>query len=105
MAVYRGKKPSFPNFDMYVVDGARAPKESVHKKSGEPIHELFVKQAGLSENGIYGNRFPYGSTGMYAFGNGYYYFSQNGRDPEKGEFAEVVLYKATGDPKAPFERA
>ena len=103
MAVYKGKKPAFPNFNMYILDGKIAPKTGKHKKTGEDIAELFIKKQGLFEGEIYGNRFPYGSTGTYAFGNGYYYFSQNAHDDEKGEYTNVVLYKATGNPSDPFE--
>ena len=102
-AVYRGQKPEFPNYYMYVIDGAIAPRESVHKATGERIVELTLKQEGLCENGIWGNNFPYGATGIYSFGNGYYYFSENGSD-EQGQYTNVCLYRATGRADEPFEK-
>ncbi len=101
-AVYNGKKPQFPNYCMYVIDGSCAPKQSIHKSTGEPITELSLKREGLEQNGIYGNNFPLGSTGIYSFGNGYYYFSKAGSD-DNGSFSNVSLYRATNDPAAPFE--
>ena len=103
-AVYNGRKPQFPNYYMYVIDGSIAPVSSTHKSTGEPIRELSLKSAGLQKNGIYGNNFPYGATGIYAFGNGFYYFSESGCD-ENGQFTNVCLYRATNDPSDPFERA
>ena len=103
VAVYRGSKPCFPNYPMYIIDGSVTPKDSLHRATGEPIRELSLKREGLSENGIYGNNFPHGSTGIYSFGNGYYYFSESGCDGE-GQYANVWLYRATDDPTDPFVR-
>ncbi len=104
MAVYNGKKEKFPNFKMYILDGKTLPTEKIHEATGEKISTLSLKKEGLGEGEIFGNNFPYGSTGTYAFGNGYYYFSQIGNDDEKGQYTNVVLYKATGNPKNPFEK-
>lgn len=101
-AVYNGKKPQFPNYCMYVIDGVSAPQKSLHKATGEEIFELSLKREGLVQNGIYGNNFPLGSTGIYSFGNGYYYFSHSGSDSE-GNFTDLNLYRATNDPADPFE--
>lgn len=100
-AVYNGKKPQFPNYSMYVIDGKISPRQAIHRATGEGILELSLKREGLSQGEIYGNNFPLGSTGIYSFGNGYYYFSAPGRDDE-GQFTNLCLYRATGDPKDPF---
>ena len=89
---------------MYVIDGSAAPKSSIHKATGEPISELSLKREGLEKNGIFGNNFPLGSTGIYSFGNGYYYFSKAVSD-ENGNFSDVALYRATSDPADPFTLA
>lgn len=102
-AVYKGKKPEFPNYSMYVIDGASAPRESVHRATGERIVELSLKKEGLRSGEIWGNNFPYGSTGIYSFGNGYYYFSESASDGE-GQYTNVNLYRATGDAEDPFEK-
>ncbi|MBQ7761295.1 MAG: hypothetical protein IJ400_04490 [Clostridia bacterium] len=85
LAVYRGGKPQFPNYDMFFISANEKPKQSIHSAYNEEILELPV------EKGIY---FPYGSTGMYAFGNGYYYFSKQGQDKDLGQYTNVALYKA-----------
>ena len=70
---------------------------------GEEINELVLQQMGESKNGIFGYRFKYGATGMYSFGNGYYYFSQSAKDPEMGEYTNVVLYRMSNDSQNLFE--
>ena len=72
-AVYIGKKPIFANKPMYVIDGSAAPAAGALK----------VKAA---------CDFPYGQTGMCALGDGYWYFSHDGRT-EDGWFSEVVLHR------------
>ena len=74
-AVYKGKKPIFANKPMYVIDGASAPEGGALK----------VKAA---------SDFPYGQTGMCALGDGYWYFSHDGRTGD-GWFSEVVLHRYT----------
>jgi len=102
-AVYCGKKDNYPNYDMFVIDGNRTPYKSIHKAYGEEISELSLFRAGENNNGIYGYRFKYGATGVCSLGNGFYYFSQSAEDPEKGQYTNVVLYRATKDNVAPFE--
>lgn len=101
-AVYEGEKPEFPNLPMYVIDGSVPPKESVHRATGEPITELALLKKGVEKAGVYGNRFPLGSTGIYAFGNGYYYFSQSGADGN-GQYTHLHLYRLTDHEILPFE--
>lgn len=91
MAVYCGKKPQFPNRPMYIVDGHRAPSED---------GRLELLQDGIPhESGIYSWDFPLGSTGLYSFGDGYYYVSNEGREGDK-HFTHVKLYRWDG--KAPL---
>ena len=94
-AVYPGKKPQFENYSMFVIDGTRAPKVSEHDTYGEQISVLHL--CGQS-------RFPHGSTGICALGDGKYYFSEAGRDPERGQYTNVTLWRATRDADAIFER-
>ncbi len=103
VCVYKGAKPQYPNFDQFILDGKTPPKTTVHKGTGEEIQEVFLLQEGLCENGVYGNRFPYGSTGVYAFGDGRYYFSRHACDEQKGQYTVLTLYRATGDPQNPYE--
>ena len=94
LAVYRGKKAAFPNYDMFFIAGDAQPTPGVHAVYGEPILTL-----PMCSEGIY---FPYGSTGMYAFGDGRYYFSQHGSHAELGQFTNATLYRAGADGEAPF---
>lgn len=95
VAVYPGKKERYANYSMFVIDGAIAPVADVHDAYGEEISLLTL--AGQSN-------FPHGSTGMCALGDGRYYFSESGKDPERGQYTNVTLWRATGDPAVPFER-
>ncbi len=98
LAVYPGKKAAFPNYSLFVWDGARAAAPGVHRATGEPIPEVFLKTQGDAG----GSFFPYGSTGMVSLGGGLWYFSQEGRDPVRGQYTQVRLYCATGDFSLPF---
>ncbi len=95
VAVYPGKKPQFANYSMFVIDGSKAPESCVHDAYGEQIAALTL--GGQSY-------FPYGSTGMCALGDGRYYFSESGKHEEHGQYTNVTLWRATGDPEQPFER-
>lgn len=92
LAVYEGQKEKYPNFPMYVIDGSKAPVDGV----------LTLKDTGLVEKGIPGYRFPHGSTGMIALGDGKFYFSEHCR-PEEGWSSFIRLYEFTGDPQKPFQ--
>ena len=102
LAVYPGKKPCFPNFKMYVIDGGKNPEvQPLKGLNGTEGKVLFLKEEGLCGNSIYGCRFPYGSTGMASLGNGYFYFSED--HSEKGSYSsEIRLYRYTGDAEKPF---
>ncbi|MBR5186927.1 MAG: hypothetical protein IKW18_00525 [Clostridia bacterium] len=102
LAVYPGKKPCFPNFKMYVIDGSKDPEvQPLKGLNGTEGKVLFLKEEGLCGNSIYGYRFPYGSTGMASLGNGYFYFSED--HSEKGSYSsEIRLYRYTGDTEKPF---
>ena len=95
LCVYRGSKPQYPNYDMFFISATQEPKMSVNSAYGEEILEL-----SLYNEGVY---FPYGSTGVYAFGDGYYYFSQPGYDRERGQYTKVRLYRVKDSDSEPFE--
>lgn len=103
-AVYKGKKEAYPNFDMYVIDGKQKPQETVLAGCyGETGNVLTLVQKGLFEKGVYGYRFPYGSTGMISLGDGRFYFSENYYvDGLHG--SRICLYRYTGNAEMPFEK-
>ncbi len=98
MAVYRGKKPQYPNRPMYIVDGSKAPVKAVLRgvepeQTGETLSLL---EKGLPhESGVWGWDFPLGSTGLCALGDGHYYVSHDGKC-EDGYYTHVKLYRWDG---------
>ena len=91
LAVYKGHKPTFPNYPMFVVDMKKAP---ITKDARE---YLTLSDMGILDEatGIRGIDFPYGSTGVISLGEGKYYFS---KPSEKGEewSTEISLYSFDG---------
>ncbi len=78
-AVYRGKKPQFNNYSMFLID-----LEKEHTVTGRERRYGSECAKGLD--------FEYGATGIIALGNGYYYFSQDGKN-ERGYFTNVQMYR------------
>ena len=109
MAVYKGSKPGFPNYDLYAADLSRRPFRAALE--GVPYEgkclQLHLSRQGQhdSATGISGWRFPYGSTGIQALGKGLFYLSQNFKDKATGhQGCNLCLYHWTSDPARPFER-
>jgi len=101
-AVYRGQKEEYPNFDMYVIAGGQTPQTAVLPGYGDtPRKVLQLAQKGLSEKGIYGYRFAYGSTGMISLGDGRFYFSEEHYD-NGAHSSEICLYRYTQEAEKPF---
>ena len=95
-AVYRGRKPQYPNRNMYFIDMS-APEYEKDGKTYLPLAERGVPH----ESGIYGSDFPLGATGVIALGNGYYYYSS--ASSVKGVHStKVFLHKLKGS--GDFER-
>lgn len=96
MAVYRGQKDVFPNYDLYVVDGSKAPVQRI-LPGIEP--ETEAETLALLDNGTGeqtpGWRFPYGSTGLCSLGNGRFYVSEDGRERDQF-FTQAALYRWNG---------
>lgn len=76
-AVYRGKKPEFPNYPMYFIDCEKAPQTLPLRGCGEEGQQLSLAELGHchAPSGIRGCEFPYGSTGIAALGDGLFYIS------------------------------
>ncbi|MBR6790844.1 MAG: hypothetical protein IKM31_08280, partial [Oscillospiraceae bacterium] len=102
MAVYNGKKEQFPNRPMYMLDGEKPalPQKLRGLEMEGPVPAQW--EAGIPhESGVWSWEFPHGSTGMIALGDGFYYFSENGKD-EEGQFSTIRLYRWNGEGNAPF---
>ncbi len=78
LSVYVGKKPHFPNYPLFTVSGETP--VTVNERGEKELH---LSEDGIlhEDSGVRGWNFPLGQTGLYAFGNGYFYVS----DPKKLE--------------------
>ena len=110
MAVYKGKKPQFPNYSFFTVDGSIAPVLGELKGQPEPEEGklLTLRQAGIYDKvtGIWGWDFN-AAYGLDAFGNGRYYVGETKGVTQKGVTkyqGGLNLYRWTGDVPAPFTR-
>ena len=100
MAVYRGTKPEYPNYSLYAVDAAVAPVKEALKGLKEEGEVLTLAKAGKRHepSGIFGWNFPYGSTGLYARGDGTYLISENhvGKTGQCSYIYEYAYDEASG---------
>ena len=66
----------------------------------------YISRAGKKDpaTSIRGWDFPWGSTGMSAIGDGYFYISHNGITPkDKQQYTRLILYKWIGNEQVAFE--
>lgn len=79
MAVYTGEKKQFPNYHLYAADARQAPEVQQLRGLNEygKVVPLFQGGQRHEPSGIRGWNFPYGSTGLFACGDGRYYISEN----------------------------
>ena len=91
LAVYKGSKPTFPNYPMFAVDM----KEAARTEDGRAYLSLAKLGKKDEKTGIYGIDFPYGSTGVISLGEDRFYFSR----PSEGAGVwntEICLYSFDG---------
>ena len=67
--------------------------------SGEAADFLTLKKQSDGEDGIF---FPYGSTGLFAIGDGRFYFSRHFSCKKHGQATSVQLYKKSAKTKKAF---
>lgn len=93
-AVYVGKKPEFPNYAMYRIDGSIAARDAELLGVGENGKLLTLKAAGEfhEASGVYGYRFPHGSTGLFSVGDGHFYISHHSRYEAESSTPEKKVY-------------
>lgn len=101
VAVYAGKKPEFPNYPMFFIDGTvPAREDELTDREGERGLLLTLAAGTEEQNGIPGSRFPWGQTGIWARGDGTYWFSQQTCDREN-HLHSTTLVRYRYDPAAP----
>lgn len=93
MAVYPGKKPEYPNYRLFAADASLAPHAGKIEGTEEDGLLLSPLKQGLfhEKSGTYGWHFPFGSTGLYAFGDGTYYISEP-HISQKGHCSLILPY-------------
>src|SRR5699024_1660928 len=80
-AVYKGTKPGFPNYSLFVIDGHQEPGTSTIPSGSKMIsvETLSLLPKGLKDDktGVRGWNFKWGSTGMFPLGQEFFYISHN----------------------------
>ncbi|MFA6591755.1 MAG: hypothetical protein WCR48_02520 [Bacteroidales bacterium] len=106
LAVYKGRKPQFPNYDLFSLDvKAKAFSSALrHDPYSAPVEQLSLAKDGHfdSASGTYGWHFKWGSTGLCPLGGGYFYISENSKNKDKTNNCNARLYKWTGSKASPF---
>ncbi|MEV0379942.1 hypothetical protein [Nonomuraea sp. NPDC050643] len=111
MAVYKGKKPQFPNYSFFMVDGGAQPRKGEivgQPQPGEQGDLLTLAPGGLQHaaTGVRGWEFT-GEYGLISLGQGRYYVSKAGTVTEDGvskHTGQAQLYRWTGQTPTPFEQ-
>lgn len=107
VAVYRGKKQKFDNFNMYFIDGNVSPVRSeLYGRGGEIGLVLTSAEIGVrgKQENVRGTEFAYGQTGMASMGEGVFYFSHHGSNKETKEFyTNVKKYVYNAESENVFE--
>ena len=102
MFVYKGKKSSYPNGTLYIVDGRKAPVP-VEGIDGAMSVPLLKKGEFDEKSGIHYWNSSLGSTGTAALGGGYFYMAESKKILGM-RAATAHLMRWTGKAPDPFER-
>ncbi|MGQ7856712.1 hypothetical protein ACUN24_20940 [Pedobacter sp. WC2501] len=105
-AVYHGTKTQLPNYDLFVINGKRKPKDDLMSSDGQEIKvkTLSLLEAGVKDvkSGIRGWFFPWGATGLCPLGDGLFYISHQEKAKDGQQQSTIHKYKWTGDNQNPF---
>ena len=105
LAVYKGKKDSYPNYPLFSLDVKQRPVKARPKGLEEKHETLKLSEAGLLDapTGVHGWNFKWGSTGLCPIGEGLWYISENHKDKATGiQSCTARLYRWTGEGSKPF---
>lgn len=107
-AVYAGSKAGNPNYNLFVIDGHKAPVNGQIKTDDktQPAKLLSLLDAGMRDGptGIQGWYFKWGATGLFPLGAGYFYISHNSKSADGQQQTTLYKYKWVGTGKKAFER-
>lgn len=100
-AVYPGKKKQWPGYSLFAIDGSQKPRmqrlEGLQEPTKGKVLQLLPSGLHDPSTGTWGWNLQYGSTGICALGNGYFYVSHNARDKQTGkQCATLHLYHWDG---------
>lgn len=104
MCVYTGRKDSFPNYPMYLIDGSKSPEnKALIGREGESGNVFALAEGNVRDEktGISGTNYYMGNTGIASLGAdekgvAYYYVSYDG-DSEDGNYTNVRLCRSDKD--------
>lgn len=101
MAVYKGYKEDFPNYTLFCVDMSSQAEIKELKGIGEKAEVLALSPIGLydEKTDTCGWHFPFGSTGLFSFGNGDWLICRH-FETDEGQCGEIEHYEWDG--KTPF---
>ena len=105
LAVYKGKKPRYPNYPLFSFDVAQKPVKACPPGLDEKQETLQLSADGLLDeaSGVRGWDFKWGSTGLCPLGDGFWYISENHKDKASGiQSCTARLYRWTGEGAKPF---
>lgn len=105
-AVYRGSKTQFPNFNLFVIDGAKRPVKSFIRSGNRTIKVkmLHLLKAGPTNvvSGISGWHFRWGATGLQSLGDGFFYLSHDSREENGQQQSTLYKYRWIGNKQTAF---
>ena len=105
MAVYKGKKPTFPNYQIYAIDNSVKPTtKTLVGYGGERGKVVELSKAGLRDEatGVRGWNFDYGNMGMQALGDGHFYFFHFDKTNKEKNSGWLELYQYKPETQKPF---
>ncbi|MFI2215154.1 hypothetical protein [Streptomyces sp. NPDC020141] len=109
LAVYKGKKKTFPNYSLFVVDGSQRPRWGLVRGQARPElgRILALAPRGLhdEESGVYGYQSA-GQYGLISLDDGRSYVAEAGTAQSDGvtlQTGRAVLHRWTGLTPNPFE--
>lgn len=105
-AVYAGRKSTYPNYTLFLIDGSTQPIKRNINFYGKPqtIKTLSLHASGNYDaaTGVRGWHFPWGSTGIFPLGDSLFYISHNMKESDGQQSSTLYKYRWTGDNKNPF---
>lgn len=89
-AVYSGRKKTYENFPMFLIDGSVKPVQTLiegrNGETGKLLSPAYTGQPG--KPGLY---FDFGQTGVCSLGKGDFYFSQDGESEKDNRYCSTVV--------------